>query len=175
MNLRNYAYLGDAVWELHIRQKTVVATNNAKKLHELTTARVKGSFQAYLLNELENILTEEEKDIVTIQKSNKYHKKLKPYYQSKKLSKLYPDCKLEKTNKEKHPIFRVFCRERIEPSEKIRPHLRIIVEQQIAVRGILSGNLQSHVVSTGKAIVPIQRHQLRIKAFVSIKPCSDTL
>lgn len=63
MNLRNYAYLGDAVWELHIRKKTVVATNNAKKLHELTTSKVKGSFQAYLLGELENILTEEEKEI----------------------------------------------------------------------------------------------------------------
>lgn len=63
MNLRNYAYLGDAVWELHIRQKTVVATNNAKKLHDLTTSRVKGSFQAYLLSKLEGILTEEEKEI----------------------------------------------------------------------------------------------------------------
>jgi len=63
MNLRNYAYLGDAVWELHIRKKTVHLTNNAKKLHGLTTEKVKGSFQAQLLNELEEILTEEEKEI----------------------------------------------------------------------------------------------------------------
>lgn len=63
MNLRNYAYLGDAVWELHIRKKTVFMTNNAKKLHALTTSQVKGSFQAELLNELEEILTDEEKEI----------------------------------------------------------------------------------------------------------------
>lgn len=50
---------------------------------------------------------EEEKDILTIQKINKYRKKLKPYYQSKKLSKLYPDCKLEKTNKEKQGKARI--------------------------------------------------------------------
>lgn len=63
MNLRNYAYLGDAVWELHIRKKTVHLTNNAKKLHGLTTAKVKGSFQAQLLNTLEEILTDDEKEI----------------------------------------------------------------------------------------------------------------
>ena len=61
--MRNYAYLGDAVWELHIRKKTVHLTNNAKNLHGLTTEKVKGSFQAQLLNELEEILTEEEKEI----------------------------------------------------------------------------------------------------------------
>ena len=31
INLRNYAYLGDAVWELYIRNKTILQTNNAKK------------------------------------------------------------------------------------------------------------------------------------------------
>lgn len=64
MNLRNYAYLGDAVWELYIRKKTILLTNNAQKLHKLTTGKVKGSFQAFLLNEIEPILTEEEKDIL---------------------------------------------------------------------------------------------------------------
>ncbi len=63
INLRNYAYLGDAVWELLIRQKTILITNNAKKLHEITTAKVKGSFQAELLEEITPVLTEEEKDI----------------------------------------------------------------------------------------------------------------
>ncbi len=63
INLRNYAYIGDAVWELHIRKKTILMTNNAKKLHEITTAKVKGSFQAELLAELENLLTDEEKEI----------------------------------------------------------------------------------------------------------------
>ncbi len=63
INLRNYAYLGDAVWELLIREKTILMTNNARKLHEITTAKVKGSFQAELLSKLEDTLTEEEKDL----------------------------------------------------------------------------------------------------------------
>ncbi len=64
MDLRNYAYLGDAVWELFIREKTITLTNNAKKLHEITTANVKASYQAELLHELEESLTDEEKDLV---------------------------------------------------------------------------------------------------------------
>lgn len=63
MNLRNYAYLGDALWELHIRKKTILLTNNAQKLHKITTEKVKGQFQAMLLNKLEELLTEQEKDI----------------------------------------------------------------------------------------------------------------
>lgn len=60
MNLRNYAYLGDAVWELYIREKTVRITSNAKKLHQITTERVKTSYQCELLHFLEPNLTEEE-------------------------------------------------------------------------------------------------------------------
>ncbi len=63
INLRNYAYLGDAVWELHIRQKTIHLTNNAKKLHLMTTEMVKTQFQSELLHFLEDKLTEEEKDL----------------------------------------------------------------------------------------------------------------
>ena len=63
MNLRNYAYLGDAVWELFIRKKTVKITENAKKLHKISTEKVKASFQAFLLQNLEGILTEEEREI----------------------------------------------------------------------------------------------------------------
>jgi len=63
MNLRNFAYIGDAVWELYVRQKTIYLTNNSRKLHELTTAKVKGNFQVHLLNEMENILTDDEKEI----------------------------------------------------------------------------------------------------------------
>ena len=35
INLRNYAYLGDAVWELYIREKTIRQTNNAKNCTRL--------------------------------------------------------------------------------------------------------------------------------------------
>lgn len=64
MNLRNYAYLGDAVWELHIRQKTVKITNNAKKLHQITTDLVKTHCQCEFLHYLEPKLTEEEIELV---------------------------------------------------------------------------------------------------------------
>lgn len=63
MNLRNYAYIGDAVWELFIREMTVKKTDNSKKLHNITTDKVKGGFQAELLHNLECELTETEKEI----------------------------------------------------------------------------------------------------------------
>ena len=63
MSLRNYAYIGDAVWELFIREKTTRLTSNAKELHKITTNNVKASFQSELLHDMEDILTCEEKDI----------------------------------------------------------------------------------------------------------------
>ena len=63
INLRNYAYLGDAVWELFIREKTIFQTNNAKKLHQITTNLVKTQSQCEFLHFLENYLTEAEKQL----------------------------------------------------------------------------------------------------------------
>lgn len=65
INLRNYAYLGDAVWELHIRKKTILTTNNAKKLHQITTNLVKTGYQSELLHMLEEkqLLTDEELEL----------------------------------------------------------------------------------------------------------------
>ncbi len=63
INLRNYAYLGDAVWELFIRKQTIKQTNNAKKLHQITTNLVKTGFQCELLEYIEPILTPEEIEI----------------------------------------------------------------------------------------------------------------
>lgn len=63
IGLRHFAYLGDAVWELFVRERTILLTPNAGKLHKITTDFVKAKFQAQLLNELDNILTEEEKDL----------------------------------------------------------------------------------------------------------------
>lgn len=60
INLRNYAYIGDAVWEIFIRKKTIYLTNNAKKLHKITTEKVKASYQAELLHFLDEFLTDEE-------------------------------------------------------------------------------------------------------------------
>ncbi len=64
INLRNYAYLGDAVWELYIRKKTILQTNNAKKLHQITTSLVKTEFQYNLIQYLEKYLTLIEIDLV---------------------------------------------------------------------------------------------------------------
>ena len=63
MNLRNCAYIGDAVWEIKIREKTIYMTNNSRTLHKLTTDMVKASYQAELLEKMEPFLTEEEHEI----------------------------------------------------------------------------------------------------------------
>ena len=63
INLRNYAYLGDAVWELYIREKTIKKTNNSQKLHKITTSLVKTQFQCEVLHLIEPFLTVEEQEI----------------------------------------------------------------------------------------------------------------
>ena len=50
MNLRNYAHIGDAVWELFVREYTVFKTQNSKLLHKITTDRVNSAYQAEMLN-----------------------------------------------------------------------------------------------------------------------------
>lgn len=64
MNLRNYAYLGDAVWELFVRERTVLKTENAKELHKITTDLVNAGFQCELLMAIQEELTEEEHEIM---------------------------------------------------------------------------------------------------------------
>lgn len=64
LSLKNYAHLGDAVWELIVREKTVFLTQKIKELHKLTIERVNASYQAELLRNMENFLNEEELDII---------------------------------------------------------------------------------------------------------------
>ena len=64
INLRNYAHLGDAVWELFIREITVLQTQNAKELHKLTIDKVNAGFQNNLLIKLQENLTVEELDLM---------------------------------------------------------------------------------------------------------------
>lgn len=64
INLKNYAYLGDAVWELFVREKTILKTQNAMKLHKITTERVNAKTQHDLLMQIQNKLTEEELEIM---------------------------------------------------------------------------------------------------------------
>jgi len=63
ISLRHYAYLGDAVWELWVREHTILETPNSKDLHKITTDKVKMEYQAELLHDLDEILTEEEREI----------------------------------------------------------------------------------------------------------------
>lgn len=63
ISLKNYAYIGDAVWELKIRNITIFQTNNPRNLHKLTTEKVKASYQAECLHKIEEHLSAEEKEI----------------------------------------------------------------------------------------------------------------
>ena len=63
LSSRNYAHIGDAVWELFVREYTVFKTQNSKLLHSLTTERVRASFQAELFNFIYDELNENEQDI----------------------------------------------------------------------------------------------------------------
>lgn len=64
INLKNYAYLGDAVWELFIREMTILETQNAEKLHKITTEKVNAKTQHDLLMQIQDKLTEEELEIM---------------------------------------------------------------------------------------------------------------
>ena len=61
-NLKHFAHIGDAVWELFIREHIIKLANTQKKLHELTVKYVNAEFQARTLNLLE--LNDKEKELV---------------------------------------------------------------------------------------------------------------
>ncbi len=63
ISLRHYAHIGDAVWELFVREYTVFKSPNIKLVHNYTTDRVRASYQAELLNSINDELTEIEQDI----------------------------------------------------------------------------------------------------------------
>ena len=63
LNLRSYAHIGDAVWELFVREYTVFRTPNLKTLHKITTERVNSKYQSEMLAFLDNDLTEEEHEL----------------------------------------------------------------------------------------------------------------
>ncbi|MBQ3311397.1 ribonuclease III [bacterium] len=63
INLRNYAHLGDAVWELFVRENLMEKIIRTEDLHKLTTTKVKASYQARMLLLLEDELTDEEQEM----------------------------------------------------------------------------------------------------------------
>jgi len=63
LNIKNYAHIGDAVYEVFIREHTILMTANLKKLHNLTVHFVNAAFQTELLEKLLPYLTEKELDL----------------------------------------------------------------------------------------------------------------
>ncbi len=64
LSVRSYAYMGDAVYEVFAREKTVLITQNPKKLHKATSSIVNAEFHAELLEAITDFLTEEESELV---------------------------------------------------------------------------------------------------------------
>lgn len=65
MNPLIWAYIGDCIYELHIREKLVQETNlKPHELHLRAIKKVKAQAQAKTLEKIYEYLTEEEKEIV---------------------------------------------------------------------------------------------------------------
>ena len=62
-NLKHYAYIGDCVWELFVRNNVIQKTSVQKQMHKLTTDFVNAASQANFLALIEEKLTETEKEI----------------------------------------------------------------------------------------------------------------
>lgn len=69
-----WAYIGDSVYELYIREHLVQTTNfKPHKLHIETIKYVKAKAQADILKNIEIMLTDEEKDIVRRARNTQNH------------------------------------------------------------------------------------------------------
>lgn len=64
IDLRSLAHLGDAVFELHERERQLLQQATVKSLHNKVVGRVNSREQARLLVQLKPLLTEAEQDIV---------------------------------------------------------------------------------------------------------------
>ena len=74
MSPLTWAYIGDAVYELFIRNKLINETNlKPHKLHIEAIKYVKAKSQAEKLNEIYEMLTDEEKDIVRRGRNTQNH------------------------------------------------------------------------------------------------------
>ena len=77
-NLKHYAYIGDAVWEIFIRKLVINKTDKQELMHKLSTKYVCATKQAEILNGILDCLNSDEIDIqkrgrnlkITINKKN---------------------------------------------------------------------------------------------------------
>lgn len=63
LNIKNYAHIGDAVYEVFIREHTIMMTSNLSKLHKYTVGFVNAQFQTNLLEKLTPYLTDAELEL----------------------------------------------------------------------------------------------------------------
>ncbi|MBQ4124059.1 hypothetical protein IJD44_10150 [bacterium] len=63
LNIKNYAHIGDAIYEVFIREKTIMMTSNLNNLHKLTVSFVNARFQTELLEKIMPYLDEKETDL----------------------------------------------------------------------------------------------------------------
>lgn len=74
MSPLTWAYVGDAVYELYVRTYLIDTTNlKPNNLHKESIKYVKARAQAEILSNLQEILTEEEKDIVRRARNTQNH------------------------------------------------------------------------------------------------------
>lgn len=74
MSPLTWAYIGDAVYELYIREHLIEITNlKPNKLHKKAIKYVKAGAQAEILEKLQKYLTEEEKEIVRRGRNTQNH------------------------------------------------------------------------------------------------------
>ncbi len=65
MNPLVWAYIGDSIYEIYIKQSLIEKTDHKPhKLHVLTSKVVNAKTQSETLDKIEKYLTEEEKDII---------------------------------------------------------------------------------------------------------------
>ncbi len=62
-NLKQYAHIGDAVWELFVRELVIKTAQSQKAMHEATVKYVNANFQAHVIEIIDEFLNDEEKDI----------------------------------------------------------------------------------------------------------------
>ena len=74
MSPLTWAYIGDAVYELYIREHLINTTNlKPHRLHVEAIKYVKAKSQAQILENLQDILTDEEKEIVRRGRNTQNH------------------------------------------------------------------------------------------------------
>lgn len=62
-NLKHYAYIGDCVWELFIREQVIKKTQSQSLMHKLSTKFVCAKFQAEILEKIIPYLKDDELEI----------------------------------------------------------------------------------------------------------------